>query len=397
MRHIGKALLPFLLLAAGCTRLGAVQRDLDSPKWGTRYAAAGKLQDLPPGDDAAALLCKAMSDPAPRVRRRASRSLIAFLGRDDGGRILDRLRGETDAAKLVAINAMIEVQTPDSAGPFLAEMLEHPSPEIRLAATRALRTSGDPKKVDALLAMWQDDDNENVRVAAIVSASYPVESARRNPAVIECYRRILANGPQLLRRPGILRAVGDLGIASAEPHLLRMIDDPELRYLSIEALGKIRSEQSVRRLLEILEKNESWVTNREVCRALGRIRARPSARALAKLFVEAEPQRDRDSWDRLVFITIAMAKIGGDEVFEAFASKITDKNFRDFALYGLARMTGARVVWSENRWLYTWKGIERLWRECWKEHSGEVAEKLEKEAEEERQGYGIYAGAASKE
>ena len=394
MLHVNRTLLPLLLLAVGCTRPGALRRDLDSPEWGTRYAAAGKLQALPAGSDTIALLCKAMNDPAPRVRRRASQSLVALLDEDEGGRICDKLRGETDTAKLAAIEAMAASRIPDSATPFLTEMLQHPSPEIRLAATRALRASGDPQKVDALLNLWQEQTDENIRVAAIVSASYPVEPARQNAAVIECYDDILANSPQLLRRPGILRAVGDLGIASAEPHLLRMIDDPELCYLSIQALGKIRSEESVPRLLKILEKNESWVMNREVCRALGRIRTQAAARTLAELFVEAEPQRDRDSWDRLVFITAAMTRIGGDGVFEAFASKITDKNFRDFALYGLGTMTGARVVRRENRWLYTWEGIQRLWREWWKEHSGEVAEKLEKEAEEERKLFGTYGGSA---
>jgi len=370
-------------VVAGCTGLRSLRRDLASPEWQVRYSAATKLQQLSLKADTIDLLFTAMDDPAPRVREQAGRALGALLRESDAAAVCDRARGASDTVKRAVIEALARAQTPEAATPFLTEMLAHPSPDIRLAAARALRRSADTAKVEKLLSVWKHEPDEKIRIAALVSASYPTEPARKNEALLSCYKDIIRRTPAMLRNPQILRAVGDLRVGEAEPHLLNLIDDTELRYIAIEALGMIRSHKAAPALLRLLERDESWVMNRQVCAALGRIRAPRTGRILAEYFVHSKPQHDRDQWDRTLFITTAMAKIGGDEVFEAFASQITDKNRRDFALFGLHTMTGTRVVRRENRWMYTWEGIERLWRKWWQKHKHQVAQKLQKEAEEE--------------
>ena|GEM_PF-2758839 len=383
MRGNPKALAFAFLLIAGCTGVRGLQRDLASPEWEVRYSAATKLQELSLNKDTIGLLFTAMDDPAPRVRHRAARTLARLLSDSSAAAVCDRASGASDTVKRAVIEGVARAQTPEEATPFLTEMCTDPTRDIRLAAARALRGSTDAAKVEKLLGVWQHETDEEIRTAALVSASYPAESARKDKKLLSCYKDIIRRAPAMLRNPQILRAAGDLRIADAEPHLLELMTDAELRYIAIEGLGKVRSQKAVPALLELLKRDESWVMNRQVCAALGRIRAPEAARALAGYFVESNPQRDRDQWDRTLFITTAMAGIGGKEVFEAFASQITEKNRRDFALYGLHVMTGASVVRRENRWMYTWKGIQRLWREWWREHKDEVAQKLEREAEEE--------------
>jgi len=383
MRKPTRSLLAAFFLLAGCTSVSRLRRDLSSPEWQVRCAAAGRLQNVSVDQDTTPLLFMAMSDPSPRVRSRAGRALAAFLDGPTAAAVCDRARRAPDAVKLEVIQALAEPKTPDAATPFLSEMLADPSPDIRLAAARAFRGSHDAKKLAPLLGAWKREPQEKIRVAALVAACCPADSARKNTELIRCYTEMIEHGSTMLRNPGILRAAGDLRIRAAEPHLLAVISDPELRYVAIESLGEVRSQKAVPALLELLERNDSWVMNRQVCAALGRIRSHEAARRLAGYFVGSKPERDRDSWDRTLFITVAMSKIGGDEVFEAFASQITEKAKRDFALYGLRTMTGTRVVRRRNYWMYTWKGIQILWRKWWKEHKGEVAEKLDKEAEQE--------------
>ena len=98
------------------------------------------------------------------------------------------------------------------------------------------------------------------------------------------------------------------------------------------------------------------------------------------MFLESKPDLDRDAWDRVLFITLAMMKIGGDDVFEAFASQLTDDVHRDFALLGLHRMTGTRMVWRENEWMYTWPQMQEMWRTWWRTNGESVAAKLDKDA-----------------
>ncbi|HUS59312.1 MAG TPA: HEAT repeat domain-containing protein, partial [Planctomycetota bacterium] len=265
-------------------------------------------------------------------------------------------------------------------------MLSEESAAIRLAAAKALKASKSPDKRPLLLRVWKQDADERVRLAALISAGYPAKDARNDDSLLQAWRELLHGRPDLLRQPAFSRAAGDLRIAQAAVLLLPLTEDPELRYIAIESLGKIRCAEAVGLLLETLARNESWVMNRQVCRSLGQIREPASAPALAQIFRECKPETDRDSWDRMVFVTLAMVKIGGDDIFDAFAAHITDPKKREFALYGLHRMTGAQPVWVEHYWLYTWKGIEQQWRTWWAENKDAVAKRLDQKAKEEYDG-----------
>ena len=367
----------------GCSDIGAIRRDLESPEWQVRCAAAGNLKSLPANEDTTALIMKTLDDPAPPVREAGANTLAQVFNDDAAKLVFDRARDASDNTKLAVIAAIRKRGPSPAAAPFLVSMLGTQPAGIRLAATKALHGSGDPAAKAALLDVWARDDDPALRVAALTSASYPAKQARSDPRILQCYREIVQKQPALLNNPKIIRAAGDLRVSEASPRLVKLITHPELKYVAIESLGKMRSKEAVPALLDLLLKNESWVMNRQICLALGRIRPKEAAPVLARYFLESKPKDDKDSWDRTLFITRAMMKIGGDDIFEAFASQITDKDRRDFAIYALVRMTGTTVIWAENYWLYSWPQIERFWREWWQENKERVAAKLEKEAQEE--------------
>ena len=369
-----------LVPLAGCSSLKSVKQELQSPEWQVRRLAVGKLADYRGNDEAAALLLKAMDDPVPRVREGASDALAQLTDGTPNVALLDLASNASDNTKLALIAALDKSGPQQAATPFLTSLLLNQPAAIRLAAAKALHTSADPAKRPPLLAIWTRNEAEELRIAALVSASYPATDARKDPNVIREYREIAGQQPDLMRNPKILAALGDLRIAEAGPRLLQLMADPELKYLAVESLGKMRCTEAVPGLLDLLLKNESWVMNRQVCHAIGRIRPKDAAGTLVRLFLESKPDVDRDSWDRTLFITLAMMKIGGDDVFEAFASQLTSDTHRDFALLGLHRMTGARVVWRENEWLYSWEQIQRFWRVWWTDNKEKVAAKLEKNA-----------------
>jgi len=380
MRDTFIVLTAAVLLAAGCSRLPEIEQAMKSPEWQVRYVAVGGLKDYPASKDAATLLIKALDDPSPRVRDGASDTLAHFIDRKTEKAVLEHVRNGSDHARLAAIAALEKSGAPPAATPFLTAMLVGQPAPIRLAAARALRASPDPAKRAPLLAIWSSPAAEPLRVAALVSASYPAKDARTDAQVIRCYHDVLRDQPDLLNNPKILQAAGDLRIAEAYPQVLRRVADPELKYVAVDSLGKMRSKEAAAVLTDLLLRNESWVMNRQVCRALGRIRPDGIGPILARCFRECHPESDRDSWDRTLFVTIAMLKIGGDDVFDAFATSITDGLKRNFALFGLHNMTGTTIIWPENQWMYSWEQIQEMWREWWPKNREKVAARLEEQA-----------------
>jgi len=379
MRKIGLA-LACVVAVAGCSDVARVRRGLESPEWQVRYGAAADLHLLRADEKTTPLLLGAMGDPAPRVRGMAAQSLRLMLDRGGADAIFAGASQQPERVRKELVSALADRGVPDSAVPFLTQMLGSNSPDERLAAAKVFSGVQTPDKVETLLAAWRRDPEPQVRVAALASAAYPPPSAKKDKQVLEAYEAMIAGSPELLREPPLLAAVGDLRLASATHHLLGMIVDPELRYIAIESLGKIKSEAAAAPLLELLEQNESWVMNRQVCRALECIRTPEVGAKLAELFLQCKPSEDRDSWDRTAFITLAMLKTGGDDVFETFVSQLTNDELRDFALYGIHRMTLASVVHPENRWLYSWPTMQEKWREWWKLHRDEVARRLAEDA-----------------
>ena len=375
------------VLPAGCGRLSGIHRDLQSPEWQVRYLAAEQLGDASPNDESIGLLFHALEDPAPRVRQRAADSLVRFLETSGDG-ILERAAAEPDAVKLVVLGALNSSQEAGRSArvvqvePLLA-MLGSPSADVRLAAAKFLRPCPHPAKRPPLLSAWSNDPDQRVRTAALVAASHPAKAAREDDELVGTCAKLLDIHPELVRDPDILLTLGYLRIRQAAPRVIELVADPELKYLAVESLGLMRATEAVPLLLDLLEKNESWVMNREVCTALGRIRSEAAVPVLAEIFVNSAPDADRDSWDRTLFAVNAMAKIGGDQVFEAFVSQITSKERRDFALYGLHKMTDVRLIKRENYWMYTWEGIAERWRAWWERNSTIMAAKLAKEAAEE--------------
>jgi len=354
---------------------------VESPDWQVRCVAVGGLAGARLDDKTLPLLFEGLEDPVLHVRDRAAYVLAHHLRTRPEPIIFTQAAQASTTVKLAVARAIEHHYYPQAANELLIGMLGDPSPDVRRAAVLALPMSEHPEKRKLLIELWRNSPDEKMRTAALWAATYPVGGARADENVLQCWRDLVQHQPELLRDPCLLEAAGDLRLREAAPLAMPLVRDPELCYIAVEALGSIGYREAVPVLLELLEKDESWVMNRAVCEALGSVRAEESGATLARLFEQCHPETDRDSWDRTLFIMAAMIRIGGDEVFEAFVRQLTNKDKRDFALGGLGDMTGASIGGLKMR-LYSWEGIQKEWRRWWAENKEKVAERLRAAANE---------------
>ncbi|HUU69488.1 MAG TPA: HEAT repeat domain-containing protein [Planctomycetota bacterium] len=359
--------------------MSQLRRDMESPDWQVRCAAVGSLAGARLDDKTLPLLFKGLEDPVLHVRDRAAYALAHHLRTKPEPIIFEQAMQASTAVKLSVARAIEHHHYPQAANDLLISMLSDPSPDIQRAAALALPMSEHPQKRSLLLELWRNSPDEKMRTAALVAATYPVEDTCADENLLHYWRDLVQHQPEMLRTPHVLEAAGNLRLREAAPCILPLVRDPELCYLAVEALGSMRYREAVPVLLELLEKDESWVMNREVCEALGKIRAEESVPALARLFQQSHPQTDRDSWDRTLFIVIAMSEIGGDDVFESFVAHLTNKEKRDFALGGLVGMAGKNIGGLKMRF-YSWERIQKEWRRWWAENKEQVAERLRTDA-----------------
>jgi len=371
-----------LILAAlsGCTGASRLHRDIDSPDWQTRSAAVGNLRAGKLNDTSVPLILRALDDTVPQVRDYAAYVLAHHVRNGTAGNLYEHARHASDSAKIAVAAATQGRHFPDAANDFLLELLGPSSPDVQLAAAKALQNSGDARKREPLVELWRNSADEALQIAALVSASYPAKDAREDEELRECWRQLAIDQPRLLRDPYVLQAAGGMRVEETGTHILELVTEPELRYLAIESLGRMRHADAVPVLLTLLDEDESWVLTRQACEALGRIRSPEAAPVLARMFVESRPETNRDAWDRTMFIALAMIKIGGDEVFEALVSQITNEHKRSLSLACLHEMTGTRLIARDNYWLYTWEGMQERWRRWWSENREKVAERLDARA-----------------
>jgi len=371
-----------LMILAGCAGASRLHRDIDSPDWETRSAAVGNLRSGKLNDTNIPLILRALDDTVPQVRDYAAYVLAHHIRNRTAGNLFEHARHASDSAKIAVAAATQGGHFPDAANDFLIELLGSSSPDVQLAAAKALQGSDDARKRKPLMELWRNSPHEALRVAALVSASYPAKDAREDENLRECWRQLSIDQPHLLRDPYVLQAAGGMRVEETGTHILELVSDAELRYLAIESLGKMRYVDAVPVLLALLEKDGSWVLTRQACSALGRIRAEAAAPVLAMTFVESRPETSRDAWDRTMFVALAMIRIGGDDVFEALVSQITNEHKRSISLACLHEMTGTRLIARDNYWLYTWEGMQERWRRWWIENRERVAERLERQSNE---------------
>jgi HEAT repeat protein len=209
---------PALSTESDATRISAkLVRSLDDPDWRVRQAAAVTLGDC--GDPrVTALVLQAM-----RTEHQNLRVL--------NGSILALARNGLD------------VVTP------LTGFLDDPDPQLRIAATLTLGERQDPRAIPALMKALEDSD-VNVRFHAIEALG-----KLRAGEAVDALVAIAGSGQFELAAPA-LDALGAIGDCRVSGELLPLLDDQLLQLSTLEALGRLGDEETVKVLVGLVNSSD---------------------------------------------------------------------------------------------------------------------------------------------
>lgn len=242
---------------------------LQDEDWAVREDAATVLGTLK--DPRAVAPLTALLRDEDRAVRQAAIGALTAIGNpavNALGRCLDEpsLEVQEAASQILATIGDEQVFEP------LVKVLASKDWIIRMHAAKALGRIGDPRAVPALLPLLQDKvkavrEESAGALAAIGTASIPslVQALRhedwlvrlhaveslgklRSPDAVEPLLFVLFNDRDSAVREDVVRALGDIGHVGAVDFLFQVIEEPGLRPLAVEALGKIKD----RRALPIL-------------------------------------------------------------------------------------------------------------------------------------------------
>ena len=283
---------------------------LKDDDWAIREDAA-KVLGLLKDSRAVVPLISLLRDADRAVRQSAIHALIAI-----GESSVPALSGYLDAGSLQVQEAVSEILAAvGDARAFdsLVKALTSGDWIVRMHAAKALGRIADPRAVPSLVPLLQDKvkavrEEAAGALAAVGTASIPslvqalshtewlvrlhaVEALGKlkSGEAVEPLLFALFNDHDSAVREDIVRALGEIGHAQAVDYLFRIVKEPGLRPLVVEALGKIKDERAVPVLQDIVlgksrpeinrtvagcgdEWNEEMLTMGVAVRALGMIR-----------------------------------------------------------------------------------------------------------------------------
>jgi len=263
------------------TALELLREQLASPEDEVRHAAVQGLRDI--GPEALPILIEALGDSSWRVRKAALELVLLAPATDSLPLLIAGLRDEGNAGRR---NSSMEalVRLGPAAVPALAPLVADPDPDLRKFIVDALGNIDVPA-VPALLRAALEDPEENVSAAA---AEY-LGRRRDAAAVPALLRRLGERGGWLMF--GCLKALGEIGDASAAPAVTALLGDPGLRKAALEALGRVGGDPSVPHLLESLFSRDLGL-RRVAALAVHRIQPRLGPAAAASLASGVRAQSD---------------------------------------------------------------------------------------------------------
>ena len=302
-------------------------RALGDRTWWVRMRAVEALEQI--GSIAEGPLLVALSDPDPEIRQRAAVSLERLglsatllhrmevnQGAEEATQTLSRLTAagtrELVAELLVhpslevrgtVIRAIREARRSDLVPELGRVALSDPEPAVRRAAFDALRRLRTGSILSVGLAGAADPDPE-VRIAAIEligqAGDYSVIALLRSQA----------NDPDPRIRAAATRALGRVGGRSAQADLSRMLGDPEplVREATVRAVAEGGHRALVPALTELLLDGDEQV-RLATAHALGVLGDRAAAPALLRAFAGGSRDLQR-------MITLAVSRLAPDVLTE---------------------------------------------------------------------------------
>ncbi|HVD32128.1 MAG TPA: HEAT repeat domain-containing protein, partial [Gemmatimonadales bacterium] len=277
-------------------------RALGDPAWWVRMRSVEALEQI--GSVAEGPLLVALDDPDSEIRVRAAVALER-LGVPDN--LVSMIESGERARE--ASDTLVKFATSGSRE-FLAELAQHPSPQVRqtvmIAAQRAARSdllgvllqiaSGDseaPLRASAL-ATLRSLGLRDALPAAILGLSDPDQRVRAaavdlvghigGPEVVGLLRTQTTD-PDPTVRASAVRALGAIGAVAAESDIRRLLSDPNpvVREAAVQAAVDGRLTSMVPPLIDLLGDSEASV-RRNAARALGGLGDRSVAPALLRAF-----------------------------------------------------------------------------------------------------------------
>jgi HEAT repeat protein len=185
-----------------------------------------------------------------RARYRIADRLKSF-GEPAADHLIRVARGENDASRIVALNALNDLGSP-KALPLLIENLEDPVDDVRWKAAEALGMIGSDEAVGPLLELL-GDEHSHIRIAALKSLASIGSDMLLDPA------RDLLSAEGAWIRAGAVDALGILGTGEAAVLIATALDDENewVRTKAIVSLVRCGSDAGCSGL-EALKEDPDW-------------------------------------------------------------------------------------------------------------------------------------------
>ncbi|HJR77051.1 MAG TPA: HEAT repeat domain-containing protein [Nitrospiraceae bacterium] len=221
--------------------VGPLTRLLRDEDRAVRQAAIGALASI--GEPAVEALGHCLHDGSLQVQEAAS-EILAGIGDQRVFDPLVRALGSTDwIVRMHAAKALGRMKEP-GAVPSLIPLLQDKVKAVREEAAGALAAIGTASIPSLVQALRHEE--WLVRLHAVEALG-----KLRTPEAVEPLLFALFNDRDSAIREDIVRALGDIGDAGAVEFLFKVLDEPGLRPLAVEALGKIRDSRAVPVLQDI--------------------------------------------------------------------------------------------------------------------------------------------------
>jgi HEAT repeat protein len=277
-------------------------RALGDPAWWVRMRSVEALEQI--GSAAQGPLLVALDDPDSEIRVRAAVALERLGVPDNLVRMIES--GERSPEAFDTLVRFATSGTRES----LAELAQHPSPQVRETVVRAAQRAERRDLGDELLQIASADSEAALRAlafrtlrslsvrealpAAIVGLSDPDHRVRAaavdlvgdlgGPEIVGLLRAQTTD-PDPTVRAAAARALGAIGAAAAPADIRHLLSDPSpmVREAAVLAAVDARLTSLVPRLIDLLGDSEASV-RRAAARALGGLGDRSVAPALLRAF-----------------------------------------------------------------------------------------------------------------
>jgi len=278
-------------------------------------AFKGKLAS---GSDAQAAILRALTGKDAQLYPPALTMVPGSFGPGEIGKVADLMPRLPEAAR-VQLTALLAGYPAETVRPYLLAAAEGPSPDVRLAALRAIALAGDGKSVVFLAtkaARSTGAEQETAREALARLKGLDVDAA-----VLEHLAKTNDNGV----KAELVRAASERRIAGAKPLLMDLVKSgtPGLKGRAAAALRTLGAQADIPGLLDLLGGLEDEAA-REALQDTIAAAARTNPRELARAGeVKTRLATEKDAKKRADLLRV-LGKIGDDSALPLVRAALSD-------------------------------------------------------------------------